>query len=68
MVRHDGSFVESGEGFEDFLGAGGGFKGVRFVGAEKFGDVFPVFEGGGKGNGSVICVSFRVLEFSHRVL
>ena len=64
MVCHDGSFVEGGEGFDDFLGAGGGFKGVRFVRAEDFGNVFPIFERGGEGNSLVVRVSFCVLEFS----
>lgn len=49
------------------LGAGGGFKGVWFVGAENVRNVFPIFQGGREGYCLVVGVSFGVLEFGYGV-
>jgi hypothetical protein len=42
--------------FEKLGGSCGGVKGVRGFGGKEFADVFPVFEGSGKGGNEVVGV------------
>jgi hypothetical protein len=47
-------FLGGSKGCDERRGSGGSVKGVLVFWIEDFADLFPVFESGFKGNGSVV--------------